>query len=195
MNVHLSLPVERFVLTQVIRVRNRDKPWFNDDCWLAFDIKQEAHLRWSRDRSRVKMSLTIARGGPMMYMPRLCVSLPWSRLCSAQVRIRLFLLLLGWVVVWSAHFDGKLSRDPVDLPSPCHPSPSLTTFAFKSRVVKRLLLYLDSYGGTDILGMFPLFLKKTAVVLAHRLAVAFRPLLRLGSIPVCWRVAICQPNS
>ena len=26
----------------------------------------------------------------------------------------------------SAHFDGKHSREPVDLPSTCHPSPSLT---------------------------------------------------------------------
>ena len=31
LNVHLSLLVERFVLTKVIRVRNKDKPWFNDD--------------------------------------------------------------------------------------------------------------------------------------------------------------------
>ena len=49
----------------------------------------------------------------------------------------------------SAHFDGKQSRDPADLPSTCHPSSSLTTFAFRSREVKRLLLDLDSYGGTD----------------------------------------------
>ena len=26
---------------------------FNDDCRRAFDLKQEAHLRWTRDRSRV----------------------------------------------------------------------------------------------------------------------------------------------
>ena len=43
----------------------------------------------------------------------------------------------------TAHFDGKQSSDPVDLPSTCHPSPSLTTFAFRSRKVKRLLLDLD----------------------------------------------------
>ena len=47
--------------------------------------------------------------------------------------------------------------------------------------MKRLLLDLDSYGGTDPLDMFPLFLKKTAEVLAPRLAVVFRQLLRLGS--------------
>ena len=44
LNVHLSLLVERFVPTKVIRVRNKDKPWFNDNCRLAFDIKQGAHL-------------------------------------------------------------------------------------------------------------------------------------------------------
>ena len=38
--VHLCLLVERLVPTKVIRVRNKDKPWFNDDCRLAFDIKQ-----------------------------------------------------------------------------------------------------------------------------------------------------------
>ena len=93
----------------------------------------------------------------------------------------------------SAHFDGKLSKDPVDLPPTCHPSPSLTTFAFRSREVKRLLLDLDSYGGTDPLGIFPLFLKKTAVVLAPRLAVVFQRLLRLGSFTICWRVVNVTP--
>ena len=53
LNVHLSLLVERFVPTKVIRVRNKDKPLINDNCRLAFDIKQGSHLRWTRDRSRV----------------------------------------------------------------------------------------------------------------------------------------------
>ena len=30
-------------------MRNKNKPWFDDDCRLAFDIKQGAHLRWTRD--------------------------------------------------------------------------------------------------------------------------------------------------
>ena len=55
--------------------------------------------------------------------------------------------------------------------------------------MKRLLLDLDSNGGTDPCGMFPLILKKTAEVLAPRLAVVFRRLNRLGIFPVCWRVA------
>ena len=65
----------------------------------------------------------------------------------------------------SKHFDSKQSREAVDLQLTCHPSPSLTTFAFRSREVRRLLLDLDPYGGTDPLGMFPLFCKRTAHVM------------------------------
>ena len=59
--------------------------------------------------------------------------------------------------------------------------------------MKRSLLDLDSYGGTDPLGMFPLFLKRTAEILGPRLAVVFLRLLRLGSFLVCWRVANVTP--
>ena len=48
-------------------------------------------------------------------------------------------------------------------------------------------------GGTDPLGMFPLFSKTTAEVLAPRLAVVFRQLFRLCSFPVCWSVANVTP--
>ena len=65
------------------------------------------------------------------------------------------------------HFDSKQSREAVELLLPCHPSPSLTTFAFRSSEVRHLLLDLDPYGGTDPLGMFPLFLKKTDDVMAQ----------------------------
>ena len=53
LHVHLCLLVERFVPTKVIRVLNKDMPWFNGDGRRAFDLNQEAHLRWTRDRSRV----------------------------------------------------------------------------------------------------------------------------------------------
>ena len=43
------------------------------------------------------------------------------------------------------------------------------------------------------LGMFPLFLKRTAEVLATRLAEVFRRLLRLYSFRVCWRVTNVTP--
>ena len=80
----------------------------------------------------------------------------------------------------SAHFDRKQSRDPVDLTSTCHPSPSLTTFAIRSQEVRRLLLDLDSYGALTHWVRF-LFLKRTANVLAPRLAVVFRRFHRSGN--------------
>ena len=53
LNEHLSLLVGRYVPTKTPRVHNKDKPSFDDQCRRAFDLKQEAHLRWARDRSRV----------------------------------------------------------------------------------------------------------------------------------------------
>ena len=41
--------------------------------------------------------------------------------------------------------------------------------------------------------MFPLFLKRTADVLAPRLTVVFRRIRRLGSLPVCCKVANVTP--
>ena len=76
MNRHLALLVERFVPTKVIRVRNKDKPWFDDDSRRAFDLKQEAHRRWSLDRSRVNWDEFVhyQRRAKVKYMPRLGVS-------------------------------------------------------------------------------------------------------------------------
>ena len=100
---------------------------------------------------------------------------------------------VGKADLLSDHFDSKQSREAVDLQLTCHPSPSLTTFAFRSSEVRRLLLDLDPYGGTDPLGMFRLFLKRTADVMAPRFSVVFRRLVRLGSFPACWRQANVTP--
>ena len=53
---------------------------------------------------------------------------------------------VGWADLLSDHFDSKHSRQAVDLPLTCHPSPSLTTLAVKSSEVRHLLLDLDPYG-------------------------------------------------
>ena len=42
----------------------------------------------------------------------------------------------------SDHFDSKQSREAVDLPLPCHPSPSLTTFAFRSRALTHWVCFI-----------------------------------------------------
>ena len=47
----------------------------------------------------------------------------------------------------SDHVDGKQSSESVDPPLTCHPSPRLTTFAFRSSEVWRLLFDLNIYGG------------------------------------------------
>ena len=47
---------------------------------------------------------------------------------------------VGKADLLSDHFDSKQSREAVDLPPTCRPSPSLTAFAFRSREVTRLLL-------------------------------------------------------
>ena len=89
----------------------------------------------------------------------------------------------------SDHFDSMQSREAVELSLTCHTSPSFTTFTFWSREVRLLLSELDSYGGADPLGMFPPFLKRTADVMAPRLSIVFRRLVRLGNFPACWREA------
>ena len=53
LNKHLSLLVGCYVPTKIIRVRDKDEPWFNDQCRHAFGVKQEAHLWWTHDHSRV----------------------------------------------------------------------------------------------------------------------------------------------
>ena len=40
------------VPTKVIHVCNKDKSWFDDQCRHVF-FKQQAHLQWTRDHSRV----------------------------------------------------------------------------------------------------------------------------------------------
>ena len=76
LNAHLSLLVERFVPSKVIRVRNKDN--------LGLLMTAGLHSRSSRGPISggllialkiTGMSLSITRGGPMLYMPRLCVSL------------------------------------------------------------------------------------------------------------------------
>ena len=46
---------------------------------------------------------------------------------------------VGKADLLSDHFDSKQSREVVVLPLTCHPSPSLTTFAFRSSEVRRLV--------------------------------------------------------
>ena len=53
LNEHRFLLVGHYVPAKVIRARNKDKPWVDDQCRHAFGLKQEAHLRWTHDFSPV----------------------------------------------------------------------------------------------------------------------------------------------
>ena len=59
--------------------------------------------------------------------------------------------------------------------------------------MRRLLLNIDPYGGTDPLGMFSLFLKRSVDVMPLSLKVVFRRLTRLGSFLACLRQANVTP--
>ena len=48
-----ALLVGRYWPTNVIRVHNKNKLWFNYQCRIAFDLKHEAHVWWTRDHSRI----------------------------------------------------------------------------------------------------------------------------------------------
>ena len=52
LNEHLYLLVGRYVPTKVIRMHNKDKPWFDRQYRHYFGLNDEARLRWTSDRSR-----------------------------------------------------------------------------------------------------------------------------------------------
>ena len=60
---------------------------------------------------------------------------------------------------------------------------------FRTTVLLCLLLDLGTYGGVDPLGVFPIFLKMVADIIAPKLSIIFRGLIRRGSFLECWRSA------
>ena len=67
---------------------------------------------------------------------------------------------VGKADLLSDHFDGKQSRESADLSLTGHPSPRLTSFAFRSSEVRRLLLDLDPYGALTHWVCFLFFLRE-----------------------------------
>ena len=96
---------------------------------------------------------------------------------------------VGKAALLSDHFDSKQSREAVDLRLTCHPSPSLTTFTFRSREVRRLLLDCTLMVALTYWVSFLFFLRELMMLWPPRLSVVFRRLVRLGSFPPWWRQA------
>ena len=88
-----------------------------------------------------------------------------------------------------SQFDSKQWRKQFVSPLSCFPQYRCNSLAFRTSFILRLLLDLDTYGGVDPLVVFPLFLKKVADIIAPKLSICFRRLIRLGSFPGCWRSA------
>ena len=142
-------------------MRNKDKPWFDDQRRYAFGFKQEAHLRWTHDRSldnweefvrcQVRVNETFLEAKHQLsdrnrdilmndQSPQKWGSSLKSAVFGSSSSLPLLVSEVGGLVcesdgkayLLSDHFDSKQSREAVDLQPTCHPSASLTTLAFRS---------------------------------------------------------------
>ena len=92
-------------------VRNMDKSCFGDQCRHAFDLKQEAHLRRTRDRSRVnweEFACCQVRANET-HARRPCVSLVTERGCSYECPVP----HKWWSTLKSAVFGSRSSLPPL----------------------------------------------------------------------------------
>ena len=90
----------------------------------------------------------------MRFLRRiLCLSLPASEPLSAV------LAFFGR----GAEVQG-LDTDSLNMTESCFPEAELTTLAFHSGEVRKLLLELDPHGGDGPDGIFPLFLLKLPII-------------------------------
>ena len=88
-----------------------------------------------------------------------------------------------------SQFDSKQCREQFATPLSCFPQSRCNSLAFRIPVLLRLLLDLDTSGGDDPFGVFPLFLKVVADIIAQKLNIIFLGLIRRGSFLECWRSA------
>ena len=210
--------ITKFIPSRVIKVRSRDKPWFDESCRRAFDAKQTAYRAWCRVRSPLLWNAyVVARdeAGAIFsrseddYKYRIKHTLNsavsskkwWGTLKESLFGASPSLPALrgnGGALVFDpagkadllgSHFDSKQNREHIVLPQGCFPEPECSSLAFRSSLVVSLLLDLDSGGGVDPVGAFPLFFKEVAAVFAPGLSRVFRLLIKKGSFPRCWRSA------
>lgn len=223
MNKLLLDILHRHVRIKRIKLRSRDRPWFCGQCRVLYDEKQAAYHRWQRSRQRFDYEAFVeARDRAQRYFTRAVEQFEarverrlretedphgwWRTLKESLFGMQQSvppLLNAGTGVLVSdparkaevlmGAFESKQSDRVLDLPPTCYPLPTLRGVAFRSGRVKDLLSKLDSYGGSDSLGFFPLFFKEVANFLAPKLSKVFRILLKRGSFPKCWREANITP--
>ena len=216
--------IDRRIPSRVVTFRSKDKAWFTDDCRRAYLEKQEAYNLWRRNRSDLTWSNYVRlrsaaqevyslaereynRGVKETLENATQSHKWWSTLKSALFGIddgmppllkedgTLTQCPKEKSTLFANVFDGKQSSEDVAIPQSCHPEAKLTTLAFRSSEIKKLMLNLDPYGGSGPDGIFPLFFKETADILAPKIAVIFRKLIRAGRFSLCWRTANVTPTS
>ena len=78
----------------------------------------------------------------------------------------------------SSQFDSKQCREQFVTPLSCFPQSRCNSLAFRTPVLLRLLLFLDTCCGIDPLCVFPLFLNMVADIIAPKLSIIFRMEIR-----------------
>ena len=109
------------------------------------------------------MPSLLISGGPLLTLKSVVFSLSLSLPLLVGEGGGLVYESVGKADLLLDHFGSMQSRQFVDLPLTCHPSPILTIFAVRSSEIRRLLFDYDPYGGTCPLGMFLLVLRELLV--------------------------------
>ena len=78
--------------------------------------------------------------------------------------------LAKWDSTMVTH-SSKQCREQFVTPLSCFPQSRCNSLAFRTSVLLHLLLDLHTYGGVDPLGVFTLFLKKVADIIAPKLRI------------------------
>ena len=213
MNAGFERIIVRHIPYRVIKFCIKDKAWFNEDCKQANLAKQEAYQLWRRNRSNITWNNNVIlrnatqetyAAAQKEYNDGVRDTIIgttnshkwWSTLKTALFGVDVAVPPLfrpdgslthcpkETTALFADVFDSKQSNDCLTMPESCFPEAELTTFAFCSGEVKKLLLKLDPYGGAGPAGIFPLFFIKTA----NYLATVLRKLVRVGGFSMCWRV-------
>ena len=216
--------IDRRVPFRMINFRNKDKAWFNDNCKQAHHEKQEAYHLWRRNPSHLTWSnyTELRAAASAIYaivekeyndnikndlMGIVQPSRWWSTFNSALFGIDMSVPPLikpdGCIThdpkekasLFADVFGSKQSNEKLQMPQSCVPDAKLTSVAFRSKEIEKLLLDLDSYGGAGPDGIFPLFFKKSYKVLSPKLSVIFRKESRAGAFSSCWRFGNVTPLS
>ena len=182
MNDALEGIIVRRIPSRVIKFRIKDKAWFNEDFKLANLAKLEAYQFWRRYcsdetwnnnvnlRNAAEETYATAEKEYNDSVRDTLIGTTnshkwWSTLKTAlfgvDVAVPPLLRPNGSPTHFpkekAALFDGKQGNDSLSMPQSCFPEAELTTFAFYSGEVKKILLEHDPYGGTGPDGIFPFF--------------------------------------